>query len=245
MRKILSLCLCLMLLALSAVPVLAAADVVMTLKTDQQTLKPGDQVTIFLDVQAERSCSSFGMMMVYDEKVFEVLEGSCKVSGALLASFDPTRGFVAAYALGGDPKGEVGKVTLRVRSDAPVGEATFTGNTSVKDGSTSLECSINTLTFQITGDTTQETQYQQNQETQSHSTEQTQQTTTTQMQEQTQTMESSETNTNPTGTSQSGEQTTQSFQQKKDATLLVAVIAVAVVAAMAVGGYLVLKKKHK
>lgn len=246
MRKIAAVCLCLILMALNAVPAFAAADVAMTLKADEQTLKPGDKVTICLDVQAEHACNSFGVMMVYDEKIFEVVEGSCEVSGALLADFDPTRGFVAMYLVASKPQGEIGEVTLQVRPDAPVGEATFTGKPSVKEGSTSLECSINTVTFQIAGDATQQTQQQQTEQTSSHNTEQTQPITeATTKQDPTQSDETSKTETMQSGPSQSGGQTNNPPQQKKDTTLLVAVIAVVVVAAVAVGGYLVLKKKQQ
>lgn len=236
MKKILSLCLCLILLAFGAVPVLAASEVSMTLKADQQTLKPGDQVTISLDIQTEKACDAFGMLMVYDEKIFEVVNGKCSVS-AFFKNFHPERGFAVSYVVASVPEGSVGQVTLRVRDNASMGETTFTGKPSVKEGGNSLECSINALTFQIIGDSTQETQQQ---------TAQTQQTTeTTLAQEPTQSVETSETEMIQTKPSQSGEQMNQSPEQEKDPTLLVAVIAVAVVAAVAVGGYLVLKKKQK
>ena len=252
MKKIISLCLCVMLLVLGAVPALAAADVTMTLKTDQQTLKPGDQVTVSLDIAAEKDCNAFGMIMVYDKQVFEVVSGKCSAN-AFFKNFHPERGFAVSYLGASKPNGKVGTVTLQVRSDAPAGETTFTGKTSVKTGNDSLECAINTLTFQIAGQATQTTQPQQppkplpndpqKQETQPHNTEQTLETTEA-TQEQTQPSDLPETNTTQKETTQLGGQVEKPVKKENDI-LLIAVIAVVAVAAMAVGGYLVLKKKQK
>ena len=256
MKKIISLCLCFMLLVLGAVPALAAADVTMTLKTDQQTLKPGDQVTVSLDIAAEKDCNAFGMIMVFDKQVFEVVSGKCSAN-AFFKNFHPERGFAVSYLGASKPNGKVGTVTLQVRADAPAGEATFTGKTSVKTGNDSLECAINTLTFQIAGQTTQATQPQQTQkptptvpkqpqETQPETTQQTAETTEAtleQTQEQTQSSDLTQTLTTQKETTQLGDQVEKPVEKKNDV-LLIAVIAVAAVAAMAVGGYFILKKKR-
>ena len=156
MKRIIAIGLCFLLLALGATPVFAAADVTMTLKADKQTLKPGDQVTITLDIKSEKACNSWGMIMRYDSKVFQVVDGACD-STALVHDFNASRGFVALYLIAGELNKQVGTVTLKVRANAPSGVATFTGQTSVKNGSTSLDCDINTLNFQIEGNQTEPT----------------------------------------------------------------------------------------
>lgn len=297
MKKIIFVCLCLILVALSSFSVMAA-DMTITLKADEQTLKPGDKVIISIEVQTEKACTSFGMKMVYDKKIFEVVDGSCDIPGSFVSGFDTERGFVAMYLLGSKPKGEVGKVTLQVREDAPLGEATFTGKVSIKDGDTALQGTANTLTFQIATEEIQQTQpeetipeeiqseeteqtlpeisqpeetyqtlpeisqpevqqtqpevqqtqpeIQQTQpEEQTFATEQAQTTETVETQAQTQLTESTEGSTVLEGTMPTGIYTIGADTQDENDILLIAVIAVAVVAAVAVGGYLVLKKKNK
>ncbi len=215
MKKIILVCLCIMLLVLGAFSVMAAADMAITLKADKQILMPGDQITIFMEVQAEKECTSFGVKMIYDENVFEVVGGSCKFSGAFVSDFNPERGFVAMYLAGGKPKGEVGKVTLQVRPDASAGEATFTGKVSIKDGDTRLQGTVNTLTFQIVGDDTKETQPQEMQQTQPQETQQQLQETQgqqTQEEQQTQTHETQSQPTQPTQPQQAIEQTSDPTQ---------------------------------
>lgn len=224
-------------MVLSAPAVLAAADVTMTLTSDKQTLMPGDQVTIILEIDSEKDYQSLGMIMLYDEKIFQVVEGECDPAGMqAIASFDADKGFVAMYWSAGKNPGKVGQVTLQVLENAPAGSTTFTGRTSVKNGDTSLECAINTLTFQIGKEQVQKPEQSvQSTESEPSQTEQTTQTTEfTQIQKETVPAASEPIIT-------IGQ--TAPVVEKGNDTLLIAVIAVAVVAAMAVGGYLVLKKK--
>ena len=243
MKRIIVICLCIILLACNAIPVLAAADATMTLKTDKQTLMQGEQVTITLDIKTEKACNSFGMIMVYDAKVFEVVSGDCD-SAALVKEFNEERGFVALYLLPGKLDKEVGHVTLKVRANAPVGATTFTGKTSVKNGDDVLDCDINTLTFQIEKAQAQTPSQPTQTPSQPTQTTETTQATTAETTEQTKPDQTQE------GTVPSASEPiitigqTAPVVEKKNDILLIAAIAVAVVAAMAVGGYFILKKKR-
>ncbi len=299
MKRIIAICLCFLLLILGATPVFAAADVTMTLKADMQTLKPGDQVTVTLDIKSEKACNSWGMIMLYDSEVFQVVEGTCD-SAALVRDFDADRGFVALYLIASELNKQVGTVTLKVRADATAGATTFTGQPSVKNGGTSLVCDINTLNFQIEGEqteaTTQQTESTTPQQTEATTPQQTESTTPQQTEATTpqQTEVTTPQQTQPIETEPTTEQTTDATQATVDATqvtteatqeatkttqeqtkpsegmdatvsstseyiqtigqtapivekgndvLLIAAIAVVAVAAIAVGGYFLLKKK--
>ena len=264
MKKIIAIYLCCMLFAACAMPVFAAADATMTLKADKQTLKPGEQVTITVDIKTTKECGSYGMIMEYDAKVFKVVDGVCK-SGAWFKNFKADRGFAVIYLDAKKLDEKVGTVTLQVLPDAATGTATFTGRPSVKNGDTSLACTVNTLSFQIAKEQSQpqQTQPQQTQPTQpqqtapvgsqpttEQATDATQTTTeatqgaTVETQEQTKPGQSVDATISSTAEEIITVGPTAPIVEKKNDILLIAVISVVVVAAMAVGGYFLLKKKQ-
>lgn len=132
MKKILTVCLCLLLVAAMAATAYAANGASFSAKASTETLYRGDTVTLTVNVNCDEKATSYGLMLNFDESVFELVDGSCTVTGTLVSSFN--NGFAFMFQNPTAYSGAVGTVTLKVKDDAAFGAATVTGDAAVKNG---------------------------------------------------------------------------------------------------------------
>lgn len=139
MKKLVLIALCILLLAASAIPAMAAGTTSFSMSTPDSTLHRGDTVTFTVSVSSSEPATSYGLMLSYDSSVFELVNGTTAVSGALVNSFH--NGFAFMFQSPTAYSGTVGTVTLRVKDTASYGNFTVSGSASVKNGSTAISAS--------------------------------------------------------------------------------------------------------
>lgn len=132
MKKLMTVCLCLLLIAAMATSAFAANGAAFSAKASAETLYRGDTVTLTVNVTCDEKATSYGLMLNFDEALFELVDGSCTVTGTLVSSFN--NGFAFMFQNPTAYSGAVGTVTLKVKDDAAFGAATVTGEASVKNG---------------------------------------------------------------------------------------------------------------
>lgn len=143
MKRIISILVCLILLALLAVPAFAAGAQ-FGMSASSSNLKRGDTVTFSVRISASEAYTSAGLKLSYDTSAFELVSGSCSVPGATLNSFK--NGFAFGFSEATAYSGGVGSFTLRVKATAPIKSYTISGT-----GSNAGGCSI---TVKVTCDHT-------------------------------------------------------------------------------------------
>lgn len=132
MKKIITLLLCLLLIAALAVTVFAAGSASFSVSTSGSTLYRGDTVTLTVQVSSSEPATSYGLQLSYDASVLELVSGSCTVPEALVNSFN--NGFAFMFQNATAYSGTVGTVTFRVKDTAAFGSYVITGDASVKNG---------------------------------------------------------------------------------------------------------------
>ena len=142
MKKIITACLCVLLVAALAITAFAAG-VSFSGSASKASLQRGEEVTLSFSVSASEKANSYGLMLEFDSAVFELVGGECTVPGTLVSSFN--NGFAFMFQNPTAYSGAIGTVTLKVKDDAPIAAATVKGNASVKNGSDTVAaegCSI-------------------------------------------------------------------------------------------------------
>ena len=125
MKKRLFLALCLVLVvALTAIPAMAASSVDAWLSADTTTITPGSTVSITVSAEVD-NCGSGGISVSFDSAVFELTGGSCLLSGTDLSYFDAsTKDGAFAYAGSSAISGSAFQFSLKVKDSAPAGSYT-------------------------------------------------------------------------------------------------------------------------
>lgn len=104
----------------------AATGVSASLSRSNSSINAGDKVTITLSGKAT-GCSSGGVEVSYNSSVFELVSGSCVVSGAFMKDFDTkTKDGVFAFDSASKISGKVLTFTLKAKSNAPTGKYNVT-----------------------------------------------------------------------------------------------------------------------
>lgn len=147
MKKIISIGLSLIIIAALAVTAFAAGNVTFTMNAPDETLSAGDEVTLTASCTANTEATSYGLMLKYDENVFEYVSGTVTVENTLVKSMGAgtAHGFVFMFQEATAYSGTVGTAVLKVKESAPAGSYTITGNASVKNGADTVEaadCSV-------------------------------------------------------------------------------------------------------
>lgn len=106
------------------------------MKISEENLYRGDEVTLTVDVSCSEQANSYGFSIEYDENIFELVEGSCTVTGTLVSSFND--GFAFLFQNPTAYSGAVGTMTLRVKEDAAFGETKLVGDAAIKNGTTAV-----------------------------------------------------------------------------------------------------------
>ena len=127
----------LLLLSLS-LSVSAAGSAKMSLKSNKSELARGDKFTITVSLKNDQPVSNGGVVLSYDSAAFQLLGGECKVKNATLGEVSASRnGGVFVMAEDTVVSGTIFKIEMQVKSDAPFGEFSISGNPSLN-----VECSI-------------------------------------------------------------------------------------------------------
>lgn len=142
MKKFVILLTVLLLLTAVAIPAFAAnTEVAVTGSTD--IAYAGDEVTFSVAASGDVPYTSFGVMLTFDEQVFEFVSVEEADTGALLQNYDKSKNtFIMAFQ---DPTaytGTIFTVKLKVKADAPFVTATVSGQVSAKNGNDAVESTL-------------------------------------------------------------------------------------------------------
>ena len=148
MKKLMAVCAFLVLVAILATTAFAAVP--FSVSPSQNTLQPGESVTLRFSVSSDTPATSYGLMVSYDTAVFELVEGSCNASDALVTSFN--NGFAFMFQNATAYSGDVGTITLKVKADAAPGSYEVSGMASVKNGAETVSATGCAVTLTVTGE---------------------------------------------------------------------------------------------
>ena len=143
MKKYITFAVCLLLvLALTAAPVLAAEFVSVTATPDRSSVSGGDTVKITVSAEVD-SCQQGGIEISFDSAVFELVSGKCILSDADIDYFDPaTKDGAFAFGNGSAISGGVFEFTMKVKESAVAGSykitVTFTADSVSKTTTAAL-----------------------------------------------------------------------------------------------------------
>lgn len=151
MKKLTAILICLLLSAALTIPVLAAGTTMLTVSSDVTTAKPGDEIEFKVSMSGSEKCTSFGLLLEYDSKVFEVVEGKCTLDDVMFSTFDKDKGLACMLSEASAPSGEVATFTLRVKAGAPAGTVEVSGTSSVKNGGDTVESEVEEVKLTISG----------------------------------------------------------------------------------------------
>lgn len=126
MKRIITL-LCAAMMACSLIVTASAATgVSASISRSKSSINAGDKVTITLSGKAT-GCSSGGVEVSFNSSVFELVSGSCVVSGAFMKDFDTkTKDGVFAFDSASKISGKVLTFTLKAKSNAATGKYNVT-----------------------------------------------------------------------------------------------------------------------
>ena len=159
MKKLCFLVLSVMLIAAVTFTAFAAGDVTFGMKVSEDTLSAGDSLTLTASCTAKSEATSYGLMLKYDENVFEYVSGEVTVEDTIVTSMGvgDSHGFVFMFQEAAAYSGTVGTAVLKVKASAPAGTYVITGAASVKNGAEIVETEDCSVTVTVSGqDVTQE-----------------------------------------------------------------------------------------
>ena len=154
MKKILSVVVCLLLLAVLATPVFATQTATMTVKASKAKLKPGDQVTFTVSMNKVDNCNYGGFKYEFDESVFAYESGKSMAGlKGFFAGVSTAAGNVAGFFMNGigAVEGDLFSVTLKVKDNAKNGVYTITGKPSLSVSEGDVTCSVQSVDVTVTG----------------------------------------------------------------------------------------------
>ena len=141
---------------LAVSPVIALTGPTLSLTPTSNTLSRGSEVSVTVNLKDCEKCKSLALVFDYDtDNIFEIVSGEWLLSGTLLASFDKTTTkagtAAAAYMNETDANGDIFVLKLKVKDNAPAGDATVTVTPTIKNGSQAISCSATSLKLNIQG----------------------------------------------------------------------------------------------
>ena len=137
MKRITAIFLCLVLVCTLAITA-SAASAHMSISSSNGTVYRGDTFTLTVILSNNQPVSNGGIVLSYDSSVFEMLGGSCHVSGATLAEVSPSNGG-GVFLLETDAavSGTIFTINMKVKSNASFGTYSISGTPSL-----SIDCGI-------------------------------------------------------------------------------------------------------
>lgn len=132
MRRILVAAVCAVFVMILAVPTLAAGQLQFAVTPSVTQAAPGDKVVFEVSVKGD-AYSAVGYIPTYDKTVWEYREGECVAEESALDDFSENDGGILALRKAAVSNGNIFRFTLEVKSDAPTGQTTLTGDVSARD----------------------------------------------------------------------------------------------------------------
>jgi len=132
MKKILSVLVALMLVAVLTIPALAVSGSV-SLSTSAGTQYSGDTFTVTATLNSSDAIAMGTVLLIYDTEGLEMIGGSCHVSNTSIGDVYHKQD-VGTFMVSGDPRTISGKIftfQMKVKEGAPVGYYTISSNTSI------------------------------------------------------------------------------------------------------------------
>lgn len=151
MRKIITLLLCLVMVAAMTVTVFATDSATMSFRASSSTVHRGDTVTITVSLSSVEDCRSAGFAHSFNTSVFEFVSGSCTLSGVAMGSVNSSAASFA-YGSGTAVSGQVFTYTLKVKDDAPYGTYSVSGTANVRDTNGSISTSVSAASITVACD---------------------------------------------------------------------------------------------
>ena len=148
MKKLLSVLLCVLLLAVTATTVFAASSAQMTVSANKTTVYRGDTIDFAVRISTVDDCRSAAFVLNYASSVFEFISGSCSLSGTALASFSAGTG-TFAYSSGTTVSGQIFTFRMRVKDTAGFGNHTISANVNTRNSNGAIPTSVNALTVTV------------------------------------------------------------------------------------------------
>ena len=144
MRKYITFAVCLLLmLALTASPVLAAKSVSVTASPDKSNVSGGDTVTVTVSAEVD-SCQQGGIEISFDTAVFELVSGKCTLSDAFMGDFaTKTQDGVFVFDGSSAISGGVFEFTMKVKDSAVAGSYKITVQFTADDVTKSTTAAVN------------------------------------------------------------------------------------------------------
>ncbi len=138
MKKWIPVLLCLMLVVLLALPATAEGTTQFTITPSKTTAHRGDEITFTVSVSNSNLVKSMGLILNYNQSVYELVGGSCTAQNAAMKEFDNsgTGAFAVLFSEANAFSGSLGTFTLKVKADAPFAAAAVSGEPSAKSGDT-------------------------------------------------------------------------------------------------------------
>ena len=125
MKKIVTLLICVLLVAALVVPAFADdGEISFTLVADKTTAAKGETITFTVIANNVKQIKGLGVIPQLDTDVFKLTGGTGNVPGAMLSGFDVQKGIYAIAAAPIDVSGEIGTFTVEVISDCGSGSIT-------------------------------------------------------------------------------------------------------------------------
>lgn len=156
MKKISAIILCcLLVVALIALPVMAAQTATFTVAASKTSVKRGDTITVTVSTTVVENCNNIGLSLKIDTDVFEYVSGTCKLTGGMMAGVNYKNGSADCYwvaSAGSAVQGAMYEVTLRVKDDAAFGASQITSAKAQAKDPADVACTANNVTVTVTCD---------------------------------------------------------------------------------------------
>jgi len=133
MKKLIIISLALVLVLATVISVVAAQTGTVTITPNTTTLYAGSTVTFTVKVTGVTAAKSIGVIPSYDTNVFDLVSGEWLVSGSAMSDFSGGTATIA-YAYARAFNENVFKFTLKVKSNAKLGQVTVNATVSIKNG---------------------------------------------------------------------------------------------------------------
>ena len=141
MRKLTTVVICAVFVLMLSVPALAAGQLQFTVTPSVTQAPPGETVEFEVSVKGD-AYSSVGYIPTYDENVWQMEGGKCLTEESMLDEFSPVNGGILALEKSAVRDGVVFCFSMKVKTDAPAGKTTLTGEVAAKDGGTVLNTAL-------------------------------------------------------------------------------------------------------
>ena len=151
MKKIYFFLLSVILIAALAVTAFAAGKVTFTMTASEEELSAGDIFTLTVSCASDTEATTYGLMLKFDEAVFEVVGGKMTVEDTIVRSMGTgdAHGLVFMFQDAAAYSGTVGTMEFKVKETVPAGTYTITGTASVKNGSQIVEAEDCAVTVSV------------------------------------------------------------------------------------------------